>query len=190
MDSQKIGGFIAEARKAKGMTQLELAKVLHVTDKAVSKWERGIGFPDMKLIKPLAQALEVSVLELINGEYTGETEISSRQAETAVGKVIDEAVYQRRLDRRSLIATVSTVVSAVMISLLIENDWFAFLSLYLPLTCLGTGVALIVTAIIRACRHKKFAWILVSGMLLLAVPFLKVALFILFFALGLGPVPT
>ena len=49
------------------MTQAELAARLHVTDKAVSKWERGAGLPDISLIEPLAAALDVSVLELMQG---------------------------------------------------------------------------------------------------------------------------
>ena len=56
MDSQKFGAFISELRKERGWTQLELAQKLNVTDKAVSKWERGAGFPDIKLIEPLADA--------------------------------------------------------------------------------------------------------------------------------------
>ena len=51
MDSQKFGAFISELRKERGWTQLELAQKLNVTDKAVSKWERGAGFPDIKLIE-------------------------------------------------------------------------------------------------------------------------------------------
>ena len=45
MDAQKFGAFIAEMRKARGLTQAALAAQLHVTDKAVSRWERGLGFP-------------------------------------------------------------------------------------------------------------------------------------------------
>ena len=68
MDSQKFGAFISELRKERGWTQLELAQKLNVTDKAVSKWERGAGFPDIKLIEPLADALGVSVLEIMKSE--------------------------------------------------------------------------------------------------------------------------
>ena len=68
MDSQKFGAFISELRKKRGWTQLELAQKLNVTDKAVSKWERGAGFPDIKLIEPLADALGVSVLEIMKSE--------------------------------------------------------------------------------------------------------------------------
>ena len=64
MDAQKMGAFIAQCRKETQMTQEQLAQRLQVTDKAVSRWERGVGFPDITTIEPLAQALGVEVLEL------------------------------------------------------------------------------------------------------------------------------
>mgnify|MGYP002802871563 FL=1 len=54
MDAEKFGAFIAAARKEKNMTQKALAEKLHVTDKAVSRWERGLGFPDIHTIEPHA----------------------------------------------------------------------------------------------------------------------------------------
>lgn len=68
MDNLKMGQFILELRKAKGLTQKELAGKLHVTDKAVSKWERGISCPDITLLPELAEALGVTTGELLNGE--------------------------------------------------------------------------------------------------------------------------
>lgn len=65
MDAEKFGSFIAKSRKEKNMTQAELAIKIKVTDKAVSRWERGLGFPDINNLEPLAEALEVSVLELM-----------------------------------------------------------------------------------------------------------------------------
>ena len=62
MDNQKLGIFITELRKEKGLTQAQLAQKLNVTDKAVSKWERGVGFPDIKLLEPLADVLDLSLL--------------------------------------------------------------------------------------------------------------------------------
>ena len=59
MDNQKLGIFITELRKEKGLTQAQLAQKLNVTDKAVSKWERGVGFPDIKLLEPLADVLDI-----------------------------------------------------------------------------------------------------------------------------------
>lgn len=65
MDAERFGAFIQTRRKALGMKQSELAEKIHVTDKAVSRWERAVGFPDIKLLEPLAGALEVSLTELL-----------------------------------------------------------------------------------------------------------------------------
>ena len=54
---EKTGALIASVRKEKGLTQKELAVTLHVSDTTVSKWERGIGFPDVSLVEPLAERL-------------------------------------------------------------------------------------------------------------------------------------
>ena len=68
MDNERFGAFIAQLRKEQGLTQRELADRLNVTDKAVSKWETAKGFPDVKLLEPLAQALGVSLVELMQGD--------------------------------------------------------------------------------------------------------------------------
>lgn len=68
MNENKIGQFIAECRKEKNMTQKELAGQLHITDKAVSKWERGLSCPDISLLTPLSRILDVTTGELLNGE--------------------------------------------------------------------------------------------------------------------------
>lgn len=61
MDTSIFGSFVAKCRKNKNMTQAQLADKLNITDKAVSRWERGIGLPDISLIMPLASALDISV---------------------------------------------------------------------------------------------------------------------------------
>lgn len=68
MDPQKFGSFIKMCRAELGMKQADLAMKLCVTDKAVSRWERGIGFPDIKLLEPLANALNISIVELIQSK--------------------------------------------------------------------------------------------------------------------------
>ncbi len=68
MDLQKTGNFIAQQRKAKNLTQAKLAEKLHVSEKTVSKWECGNGFPDTSLIMPLCEALEISANELLSAE--------------------------------------------------------------------------------------------------------------------------
>ena len=82
MDRTKTGALIAAARKEQNMTQKELAAALHVSDRAVSKWERGAGFPDISLLEPLADALGLGVLDLLRGEQgtVPEPEPTIRQA--------------------------------------------------------------------------------------------------------------
>ena len=68
MDQLKIGKFIAECRKQTKLTQLQLAEKLGITDKAISKWERGIAMPDTAIMLELCDILGISVNELLNGE--------------------------------------------------------------------------------------------------------------------------
>lgn len=68
MDRYVTGAVIRKLRENKNMTQEELAHKIHVSGKAVSKWETGRGFPDVSLLEPLASALGLSVIELLSGE--------------------------------------------------------------------------------------------------------------------------
>jgi len=68
MDAAKTGAMIAQARKEKNLTQSNLAQELHVSVQAVSKWERGLNFPDIALMEPLAELLGLTVSELMAGE--------------------------------------------------------------------------------------------------------------------------
>ena len=61
--------IIKELREKEQLTQLELADIIGVSDKTISKWETGKGLPDITLIEPLSKALKVSIIELMNGEY-------------------------------------------------------------------------------------------------------------------------
>lgn len=78
MDAKAFGAFLAETRRSRGLTQSELAEQLHVTDKAVSRWERGLGFPDINTLEPLANSLGLTLSQLMhadpgNGEEAGQT---------------------------------------------------------------------------------------------------------------------
>lgn len=79
------------------MTQVELAEKLYVTAKAVSRWERGVGFPDIKLLQPLADALDVSIVELMHGEKI-EKELSREEASTLVTDTVQQIETQRQLN--------------------------------------------------------------------------------------------
>ena len=67
MDAIKIGRFIAQKRKERNLSQRELAGYLHITDKAISKWGRGLSFPDITILIPLSEVLDVSLYDLLTG---------------------------------------------------------------------------------------------------------------------------
>ncbi len=88
--NEKFGEFIKSLRKENNLTQNQLAEKLYITDKAVSKWERGISMPDISLLSPLSQFLGVSVAELLNGER-----ISENLGKEQVEKVVSDALGMR-----------------------------------------------------------------------------------------------
>lgn len=100
MEHIQFGAFIAQLRKEHQMTQLELADRLHVTDKAVSKWETGKGFPDLKLLEPLAQALDVSLVELLQGARSPSPTLTKEEAGQAAVQAIRQS--ERSIARRYL----------------------------------------------------------------------------------------
>lgn len=99
MDAKKFGGFIAKRRKEQGMTQAELAGRLNVTDKAVSRWERGMGFPDIGTLEPLAEALGVNLLELMRAEQLEEP-VEQTEATDALSDTLELVRLQQKLLRQ------------------------------------------------------------------------------------------
>ena len=109
MDRYVTGAVIRRLREKKKITQEELADMIHVSGKAVSKWETGQGFPDISLLEPLAQALAISVIELLSGEDIRNTNRSSNMAK---GRF-----YVCPVCGNVIIATGETVVSCCGITL-------------------------------------------------------------------------
>lgn len=73
MNQKQIGNFITKKRKEKNLTQMQLAEILGVSNKTVSKWENGNCMPDYSVIKPLCKELEITVSELMDGEEKSDT---------------------------------------------------------------------------------------------------------------------
>lgn len=111
MDMQKIGSFIAEERKAKSLTQKELAAMLNITDKAVSKWERGLSLPDISMLNPLSECLGVSVSELLNGERN----VTSTESDIELNNVITYAQQSSHSKNTTFRRMVGTIFSIVML---------------------------------------------------------------------------
>ncbi len=88
MNQEKIGKFIAECRKDKNLTQLQLAEILGVTDRSVSKWENGRCMPDLSLFKPICTELDITINELLSGERI-EKELYQEKLEENIVNTID-----------------------------------------------------------------------------------------------------
>ena len=167
MDNKKFGQFILKLRKEKGWTQLELAEKLNITDKAVSKWERGTGFPDIKMIEPLAEVFNVSILEIMQSErIPGQTIPKDNASEAinnvidseAINNVIDVVAFQRKIERRNIIITATAFSTLIMLLFLIDTMQLeGFMMICLPLIMLGTGLYLTGLSIYRARHHLTYA---------------------------------
>lgn len=88
MGNTKTDTLIKELRKEKNMSQKDLAELLHITDRAVSKWERGICAPDISILEPLAETLNTTVTELISGERVNLTDLDPKQPASAAAAIL------------------------------------------------------------------------------------------------------
>ena len=97
MKAEEVGYRIAQARKKQGMTQRELSERLHVSDKAVSKWERGVNYPDISLFDEIAKTLDLSLVELLGIEDRSKEEIVQNISEISKyeKEKIGKEIYQR-----------------------------------------------------------------------------------------------
>ena len=89
MDLNKIGKFISEERKKKNYTQKQLADILNISDRTISKWECGKGFPEVSLLQPLCKTLGISVNELLTGERL-DKENYMKKAEQKMVHLVEE----------------------------------------------------------------------------------------------------
>lgn len=124
MDHQKTGLFISALRREKGWTQKELAERLGVTDKAVSRWETGKGLPDVSLLRPLSEALGVTVNELLAGE-TVEPEQALEKSDAFVLRAMeetDERIWRFR--RNALCVTGAVLLAGALIFLGFDTSLF------------------------------------------------------------------
>lgn len=103
MDPKEFGAFIQTCRKELGMNQTQLAEKLHVTAKAVSRWERGVGFPSIELLQPLADALEITIAELMQSKLL-EKDLPKEEAAQLITQTVETIRKQEALTwKRKLI---------------------------------------------------------------------------------------
>ncbi|MCL2827731.1 MAG: helix-turn-helix domain-containing protein [Oscillospiraceae bacterium] len=109
MNSEKMGRFISELRKSHQMTQKELAEKLDVSDKAVSKWERGLSYPDISLLSPLSNVLGITVTELLNGEQADTEAINVETSVVNALEYVDNTTRSRAKLTQSILAAIFSI---------------------------------------------------------------------------------
>lgn len=112
MDQIMIGRFIAEERKRKGYTQKILSEKLGISDKTISKWERGNGFPEVSLLIPLCSELDITVNELLSGERVSEEQYRKKAEENMVN-LVKEAQENKKKIILSVMVGILTILAAV-----------------------------------------------------------------------------
>ena len=110
MDAGKVGKRISEYRKETGMTQKELAAKLHISDSAVSKWERGINFPDIALLEPLAAILGTTVIDLLSLQSASNHEVATVISDISMS---EKAKLVKELKMRAIHNIINGVVLCI-----------------------------------------------------------------------------
>ena len=126
MDQKRIGAFIAQCRKEKNLTQIQLAELLGITNQAVSKWENGRGMPDMSLLQPLCDVLGISLNELFSGEHISAEEYKGK-AEENISKLFKEKQIANLKPVKylfSICANVTLLVAVIEIAIGLVGNFF------------------------------------------------------------------
>lgn len=119
MNYEKIGKFIAVKRKEKGLTQKDLAVKLGVTDKAVSKWERGLGCPDVSILEILSKELDVSILEVLKGRIIEDEIIKVTDMNDYVKETVNYSDFKNKENMKNLFSKILMILIIIIGSFLI-----------------------------------------------------------------------
>ena len=142
MDQIKIGRFIADCRKKKKLTQMQLAEMLNITDRAVSKWENGKAMPDSSIMLELCDILEINVNELLSGEEIN-MEDKNKKEEELLLKIAKEVEEKNKIIWRNMwiiifLSMIVLLIGTFMVAFFIpEGIWQGIIILALCIMFLG-----------------------------------------------------
>ena len=143
MNLIKIGKFIADCRKEKKITQEQLAEKLYITDRAVSKWERGLSLPDADKMLDLCNILDINVNELLNGEKIDMKDYNERTDELLIEMAKQEEIKNKKLITNMYILTGTTLlfyISIILLAVFTLKEGFVLGTI----VCVSTVITIIV----------------------------------------------
>lgn len=146
MNQEKIGTFIARRRKEKKLTQAKLASYLGITDRAVSKWERGKGLPDPVYMLELCRLLDISVNELLTGEFIEETKYQQKAEDNLLIMAKQEVKQTKKMFfYENVIGIGSIIIFTILIFMsvyFVESEGIKILLFIFAFLFLITGVSI------------------------------------------------
>ena len=125
MDQVKIGKFIAACRKKVGLTQLQLAEKLGITDKAVSKWENGKALPDASCMLALCEILEITVNDLLSGEVVAMENYQKQTEEMLIAMVKEKEERDKMLLKAEIIAGIASLIPLLIATVFVAYTEYA-----------------------------------------------------------------
>ena len=149
MDQQKIGQFLRECRKEKGITQEELAEMLGVTNRSVSRWENGSNLPDLDILIEMADYYDVELRELLDGERKSEK--MDKELEETVLKVAEYSNEDKiKLTKRMHLLFIGGFVAAVTYMILLFTDRS---DNFLGGLCLGITFGMMIVGVLMTSKY-------------------------------------
>ena len=143
MDQIKIGKFIAKMRKEQSYTQRQLADLLGISDKTVSKWETGNGLPEVSLMMPLCDLLHINVNELLSGESLTDSEYKNKAEENMMDLIREKEESKKKIVLSVIVCflTILAGVTLIVLSGVLEMEtWLRILLIAIALIVIAGGI--------------------------------------------------
>lgn len=179
MDQVKIGKFIQAVRKERSLTQRELAEKLNISDKTVSKWERGAGLPEVGFMLPLCELLQISVNELLSGERLDEKLYYKKAEENIMDLLKEKAEAKKKIIMSVIIALVTLLAgfTLIFVAELVEMEvWLRVLLVVIGFISIiaGIGLACVLEkdAGVYECQHCGNRFVPTMGAYILGMHFI------------------
>ncbi len=170
MDQIKTGKFIAQMRKEKSLTQRELADTLCISDKTVSKWENGKGMPEVSLMMPLCEALDITANELLSGERLSQDDYIRKAEENIMTLVKEREESKKKIILSAIVAVITIIGGTTLVTVagtFEMEPWTRMLLIAIGLIVmiggLSVAAALEMEASTFECRHCKHRFVPTVG---------------------------
>ena len=170
MDQVKIGRFIAQIRKEKELTQRQLADELLISDKTVSKWETGKGLPEVALMMPLCNTLNITVNELLSGERIPDESYKKKAEEVMMNLVKEREESKRKIVQSIAVCMITILAGTTLVTVAGSLEMDTMLRVILiavAVIVIAGGIAVAASLEMSAgtfeCKHCKHRFVPTAG---------------------------